>query len=708
MIISAFIAIASIIRPIDLAVYEKYYLNSYLSNYSDQLKVSENDDIDKEINDKIIFIDIPTTDDSDWLEKLRSNIADILLIIDSKVNSTMSDLDKPVVILDIAFRSETTGLRPIKDALMSLRDKKVKVYAPYKLPESKSNITFNEHDKDQNKSLYNIYFEGKGKRLNTAFHNHTEVNGLLSYYSFETLEDSIINSLPVKVANDYKRIEKNADLPEVEPIQYVVPLKLPFDPASTENIYYEYSNDSTFTSYKNFSSLIDTIDISKKFIIIGTPGDQLEIGKEGGSKFIVPGPYIVATALIDQLNGNKFTKPPYDNVVFQLTLIIFFAFVVCLIFAVIYKYIKKLQTRPSIIAILSWILGVSIFIGLGYLLLEFVIIRPTLPAISMFWAALLAWHFTKKFLVTGIMDGGEVYDVFISYSFGDSTWVKQNLFNPLNEFKKPDGEKLKIFFAEKSIGIGELFTTKYMRAIVDSKLFVPVMSQEYYKKNHCRNEMDLAVKRKIEKLINICIVTFDYKYVPEEFTNILLLDVKQQSNFMKTLQNEMVNEKQNQLEESDTVKKQLSDPQSQKQQNKTDTTKPMELDNQEPKPTDKSDLIEAVNLEHQEAEPSEKEEIVISDKKGSDKKVKKSKKKYKKSDKKAKKKSKKEEKDIEKKSKKEEKEKAKKKDKKSKKEKGKKVKKSSEKKDKKVKAKKAKKSSDKKNKKAKKKKGKKS
>ena len=68
-------------------------------------------------------------------------------------------------------------------------------------------------------------------------------------------------------------------------------------------------------------------------------------------------------------------------------------------------------------------------------------------------------------------------------------------------------------------------------------------------------------------------------------------------------------------------------PQSQKQQNKPDTTKPMELDNQEPKPTDKSDLIEAVNLEHQEAEPSEKEEIVISDKKGSDKKVKKSNKK---------------------------------------------------------------------------------
>lgn len=688
MIISAFIAIASIIRPIDLAVYEKYYLNSYLSNYSDQLKVNENDEIDKEINNKIIFIDIPTTDDNDWLEKLRSNIADVLLMIDSKVDPTLSDLDKPVVILDIAFRSETTGLRPLKDALMSLRDKKVKVYAPYKLPESKSNITFKEHDKDQNKSLYNIYFEGKGKRLNTAFHNHTEVNGLLSYYSFEILEDSIINSLPVQVANDYKRIENKSDLPEKEPIQYVVPLKLPFDPSSRKNIYYEYSNDSTFISDKNFSSLIDTVNLSKKFIIIGTPGDQLEIGKEGGSKFIVPGPYIVATALIDQLNGNKFTKPPYDNVVFQLTLIVFFAFVVCLIFAVIYKYIKKLQTRPSIIAILSWILGVSMFLGLGYLLLEFVVIRPTLPAISMFWAALLAWHFTKKFLVTGIMDGGEVYDVFISYSFGDSTWVKQKLFDPLNEFKKPDGEKLKIFFAEKSIGIGELFTTKYMRAIVDSKLFIPVMSQEYYKKNHCRNEMDLAVKRKIEKLINMCIVAFDYKYVPPEFSNITYVDITKQTDLMTALTKEIIKDEQTKLEESNQ--------QSQKQLDKLDTTKPMELENQEPKPTEKSDSIEAVNLEHQESGPSEKEEIEIFDKKDKKEEKKKEKKKDKKLEKKDKKSDKKDKKETKtkdkEKSKKEEKEKAKKKLKKSK--------KKSDKKDKKEKEKKAKKKQKKKGKKS--------
>ena len=555
MIISALVANISIIRPIDLAVYEKYYLNTYLSNYSDELKETDkkevkdgNDDINSEIKDKIIFIDIPTYDDSDHLKKLRKNIADLLYVIDSKVDPNMSDLDKPVIILDIAFRNDPVGLDSIKSALMSLREKKVKVYAPYKLPEKKNtSITFSEHNKEQNKSLYNIYFEGRGKRLNTAFDNHLEVNGLLSYNSFETLGDSIIKSLPVQVAIDFNRNEKEIDTSKQT--QYVVPLKLPYYPSRIKDVYYEFSNDSTYISDINFSDLKDSVDISKKFLVIGTPNDLLEVGKEG-NKFLVPGPYVVALALIDQLNNNKFTKPPYDNVFSQFAIIIFFGFFVCLIFAAIYKYIKILQTKPYIIAILSWVLGASLFIYLGYLLLEFVVIRPTLPAISMFWAALLSWHFTKKFLVTGIMEGSGIIDVFISYSRSESEWVKKYLFKPLDELRKPDGKKFNIFFDEKSIGIGENFTSFYMRKIVDSKLFIPVMSEDYYKKNHCRNEMDLAVKRKVEKLINLCIVALDYKYVPEEFTNINFIDTTKQKDFISTIKNELFKDLENNPEES--------------------------------------------------------------------------------------------------------------------------------------------------------------
>jgi len=548
MIASAIIANERI-HQIDLAVFKKFFYNSYLSDYRENLNNSEEDEISKEIKNIIIFIDIPTTTDDDWLEKFRGQIADLLNIIDSKVNSTMSDLDKPVVILDIAFRRDTTGLRPLRKALSSLLiDKSIKVYAAYKMPDENEHPKYEEHEKDQNTKLYDRYFVN---RLNTAFHNHTEVDGLLSYYSFERIDTVAIESLPVKVAKDYNRIDDETNL--IDSIQYIVPLKLPFDPASRKDNYYVFSNDSTFTANNNFFKLNDTIDLSKKFIIIGSPNDQPEIGKKGAKK-PVPGPYIVATALIDQLNGNKFTKPPYDNVVFQLVLILFFAFFVCLIFAVIYKYIKILQTRPYIIAVLSWVLGVAIFIGLGYLLLQFVVIRPMYPAVSMFWAALLAWHFTKQFLVLGIMEGSGEFDVFISYSRSKSDWVKTNLYNRLKEFNKPDGSKLKIFFDEDEIGIGEHFTTKYMRSIIDSKLFIPVMSEDYYKKNHCRNEMDIAIKRKVEKLIGIFMIAFDYKCVPEEFTHINFVDLSKSTDFMSLLENEIIKDDNKPLESKEDTK----------------------------------------------------------------------------------------------------------------------------------------------------------
>ena len=219
-------------------------------------------------------------------------------------------------------------------------------------------------------------------------------------------------------------------------------------------------------------------------------------------------------------------KKAHDDATVQLITAFLFALLTCLFFAFCYKYIKSLQTKPLLIAVLSFLGGILILSLLVYALLRIdYIVRPALPGVSMFWAAFLAWRFAHKFLVTGIAEGSGKYDVFISYSFGDSAWVKEKLYLPLKELKKPDGSKLSIFFAENSIEIGELFVSKYMKAIVNSKLFIPVMSKEYYKKNHCKNEMDLAVKRKIEELINICILAFDYNYVPAEFTNMLLIAV---------------------------------------------------------------------------------------------------------------------------------------------------------------------------------------
>ena len=99
----------------------------------------------------------------------------------------------------------------------------------------------------------------------------------------------------------------------------------------------------------------------------------------------------------------------------------------------------------------------------------------------------------------------------------------------------PDGKKLEIFFDENSIGIGEAFTLKYMRGIVDSKCFVPIMSDEYYSKNHCKNEMDLAFKRYVEELIDIHPIAFSFECIPDIYTHINTEITENNSNFLDKL-----------------------------------------------------------------------------------------------------------------------------------------------------------------------------
>ena len=693
LIITAAIAVGGLLHPIDLEVYKKFYLNSQIEKSNSLIK------------DKIIFVDIPVNDNYGnflGVEILRGQVANLLENI-SEMNYSV--LEPPVVILDMTFSNNPIALDSIKNAIEKLiNEKGIKVYASYELPPKGDHPSFQSHDALQAQVLYKTV---TGGRLNTKFNTHGK--GILSYDSFELIGNTPIPSLPVKVINDYSKREK-MDLRDT--INYPLPLRLPFDQKNFRDNSYEFIADSIVTLSRKFSKNNTSINLSDKFIIVGLNDDIQNI--DGNN---VPGPYLVGAAIIDQFKGNEFTRPSHDNIVIQLAMVLAFALFVCVIFALVYKYVRILQTKPYIIAIFSFILGLLLLIGFGYAFLNYTIIRPALPILSMLWAAVLAWHFTKKFLVTGIMEGGEIYDVFISYSHGDSIWVKQNLYNPLNEFKKPDGSKLNIFFDEKSIGIGEAFTIKYMKAIVDSKLFVSVMSKEYYSKNHCRNEMDLAVKRSIENLIKLFPIAFSFDCIPEHYNHIIAGESVDKTNFMAKLTNVIMKKEKDQLNEQDALEEQELIQQKQKQPDKQDITKPMELDHQEPKPTDKSDSIEAVNLGQQEAEPSEKDEIEIFDNLDSDKKDKKAKKKNKKSDKKEKKETNK--KKEKKKSKKEEKEKAKKKvkkaekksdkkNKKDKKEKEKKTKKSSEKKDKKVKDKKTKKSSDKKSKKPKSKKGKKS
>lgn len=433
--------------------------------------------------------------------------------------------EKPkAVILDFSYSNNRVLINELKEVLDSLKPK-IKVYAVYDTRDAEK-TSFEEHDKAQASELYDSYFQGN--RLDAAYNY---VYGLLTYQPDSRLKTKngdlrIIKSLVREVDSD-----ANPDPNEVD--------------RSSEG-YLLALGDSTFInkqkhmfvlgkSLKEAGDFEPEVNIDDKFLVIG------DLKNDFSQEVNIPGTYIMAWALNDQLNGNTIAKQPFNEPVVIIGQLLFFSFFVIVNFALLFKYVKRLQTKPILLAIIAYIVGSGFLFLYGILILSINKVPLIgLTLIGMLVAAFLSWRFAYKFLVTGIAEGSQKYDVFISYSHGDSDWVKENVFQPLDAFRKPNGDKLNIFFDTKSIGIGEPFTSKYMWGIVDSKVFIPVISEEYYGKNHCKNEMDLAYKRSVEKLLDILPIVFSYEVVPQIYTHINFLDITVNQNFMDAIQKTII------------------------------------------------------------------------------------------------------------------------------------------------------------------------
>jgi hypothetical protein len=470
-----------------------------------------------------------------------------MIISNSSEGVYPSYYKKPTIILDISYSADTVSVSSLKASLASHINNKVKVYAAYPAPKLDDETFYNSYDAKFNSDLYDKFFEGNRLHVETLKFDDTCIRSYQSFIEIKIDDDYgyPIESLINRVAIDQRGLGEETDFNKVipEPIN-TFELKNKFGNRTYE---FEKANNSIrmgpITSevvaegggyYNEFDK---TLDLNGAFIIIGQFDDDLHTICEDKT---VPGPYLVGSGIINKLIENKTIRESHDNVPVQLVMALLFSLLVCVFFALIYKYFNSLKTKPLLISFLALIFGLILLVGFGFTLLQYTVIRPALPAVGMFWAAFLSWRFSNKFLVTGIVKGRDKYDIFISYSFGDSKWVKNTLYNSLLKLKKSDGSKLEIFLAEKSITVGELFVSKYMKAIVDSKLFIPVMSHEYYTKNHCINEMDLAVKRKIEEHINICILAFNPNHVPEQFTNLLFLDANKPSDFITNIEKEII------------------------------------------------------------------------------------------------------------------------------------------------------------------------
>ncbi|PTM09674.1 MAG: hypothetical protein DA407_05255 [Bacteroidetes bacterium] len=481
-------------------------------------------------------------DESNAASKLSSNIAVVKIVkpnLDSK-NESLSQFRKKIIsflntvehhdskneapeaiIFDISFSNDTTQLKELKEAIERVKAKRINVYAVYNLKHYfEQDSIFETNDFGQARVLYDSVLVGG--RLHSGF----VADKKLIYYPSDIFLNTAFGDT-LKVESIVKRValNKGANTFAQEFKNLVTPLG-PIEAMEEQTYTFIKPQDAS----KSFGSFDRPLDMHQKYILVGDLENDYQKDIE------TPRTYFLAWALNERIIEDKIVKQPIDNLWIIIGQTLFFSLLTVLVFALLFKYLKSFQTKPKLLGLISFLISLIFFAIYGLLIYVSGSVIPIgMTLMGMAIAAILAWRFAHKFLVTGIVEGSQKYDLFISYSHGNSEWVKENVYEPLKDFKKPNGEKLNIFFDLKSIGIGEAFTSKYMWGIVDSKLFVPIMSEEYYGKNHCKNEMDLAYKRHVEKLIGIMPIAYTFECVPEIYTHINVAVITVVPNFIENI-----------------------------------------------------------------------------------------------------------------------------------------------------------------------------
>ncbi len=247
-------------------------------------------------------------------------------------------------------------------------------------------------------------------------------------------------------------------------------------------------------------------ELGNKYVVIASLEKDVVGGLAGRSN-----PELLGWAISDLLeksSGTPYFEPiPYGDML--LVLIGVFSSLAVVAFVAAFLFLRrsrvgKLRTMlPWISAAAAAAITLGLFAGLEAFLLSEKHIYPqvSLVALSILIAAGLSGERGRQMLyeqmsqVDAAPEESNDYDVFISYAHDELTWVFENVYQPLRAVTLPDGRKLAIFFDTSSIQVGTAWQEKISLAIDGSRFVVPVYSDTYFTRPHCRFEVRRAHRK---------------------------------------------------------------------------------------------------------------------------------------------------------------------------------------------------------------------
>lgn len=430
-----------------------------------------------------------------------------------------------IVVLDAWFSKDDRGLAELSAAIARLEQAKVRTYASFN-PDAEGKTDFEALMQQHAQPLYEEGLAGYG-------HTRMELRrGILSYPR-ELLFPSpagtrVLRALPSTIARDLQWPDAFAGDSLIVPVgdeRSVDERTLVFVHEG------EQPRGGRFVMARGSATSSPTgLDLRGAVLVVGSMAEDVRVGAPQA------GPKLLAWALDDARRGHRNARVPLDSPAILAGLIVAMALWTAMAIALLFKTVTRLQTRPAWLAAAGSAVGLAALLAVSVAAFALGYVVPAgLPLLAIGLAGFLGWRYAAKFLASGAAEGAGTWDIFISYSRSHGDWVASQLHAPLAAARGPDGRPLKIFFDRQSIGIGEAFTSKYMWAIVDSRVFVPVFTADYYRKNHCRNEMDLAYKRHVDGRLRVAPLAIELGAVPEIYSVLNTIDVSARPDFIDDL-----------------------------------------------------------------------------------------------------------------------------------------------------------------------------
>jgi hypothetical protein len=222
-----------------------------------------------------------------------------------------------------------------------------------------------------------------------------------------------------------------------------------------------------------------------------------------------PGPEIVAWAVSDLLQTSG-AENPFRQLLnrddLHLGLALAASAVAFLVFVALLRFIRRWRLTPWRIALIAGAAGLLVPGGMFAVarLMGHDFTQVLFPIAAMIWTLGLA-AYIQSGRAREIEDLREAarhhdytaYDVFISYRHAHSNWVHNELLPILEAIPRHDGQPLRVFLDRDGIRLGADFTARLATVIDESRIFLAVLSPDYFDRDkpYCRWELQNALQR---------------------------------------------------------------------------------------------------------------------------------------------------------------------------------------------------------------------